>query len=222
MEMEVLELNGMQYIKTYTQGYESGKKYPVIIFLHGAGTRGTDIELLKGNSFFKMINRDYPFMLIAPQCHKNTWFDHMEDLKKLVSTLAEDEFVDEKRIYLMGNSMGGYGTWQLAMSIPEMFAAIVPICGGGMYWNAARLADVPVWAFHGQRDKAVFVEESHKMVDAVNAKGGNAKITIYPELGHRSWDPTYSNPEVMEWLLSNENHGKVELNDEYTDTKLHG
>ncbi len=133
-----------------------------------------------------MINRDYPFMLVAPQCNKNTWFDLMDSLKKLVYLLADDETVDEKRIYLMGLSMGGYGTWQLAMSIPEMFAAIVPICGGGMYWNAGRLANVPVWAFHGKLDTTVFVEESEKMVNAVNAKGGNAKLTIYPELKHRS------------------------------------
>ena len=222
MEMEVLELNGMQYIKTYTQGYESGKKYPVIIFLHGAGTRGTDIELLKGNSFFKMINRDYPFMLIAPQCHKNTWFDHMEDLKKLVSTLAEDEFVDEKRIYLMGNSMGGYGTWQLAMSIPEMFAAIVPICGGGMYWNAGCLVNVPTWAFHGECDNVVHVDDSKRMVEAINKRGGNAKLTLYPNTKHDCWTVTYKNRAVFEWLFAQRNRNAKALVDGFSNNNIYG
>ena len=98
--------------------------------------------------------------------------------------------------------MGGYGAWQLAMSLNDAFAAVIPVCGGGMYWNAGRLKNTPVWAFHGAKDRVVFCEESQKMVNAVNAKGGNAKLTVYPENGHDSWTDTYGNREVWEWMLS--------------------
>ena len=97
--------------------------------------------------------------------------------------------------------MGGYTTWQLAMSRPEWFAAIIPICGGGMYWNAARLIHMGVWAFHGDIDGAVFTEESKKMTDAVNANGGNARLTVYENTGHDAWTRTFENKDVWAWLL---------------------
>ena len=97
--------------------------------------------------------------------------------------------------------MGGYATWQMAMSRPELFAAIVPICGGGMYWNAGRLKDVAVRAFHGKQDYVVLVGESEKMVEAVKRAGGDAQLTVYPENGHDAWTDTYQNPAVFAWLL---------------------
>ena len=122
----------------------------------------------------------------------------------------------------MGISMGGYATWQLAMSMPEVFAAIVPICGGGMYWNAGRLANVPVWAFHGKEDPTVLVEESEKMVAAVNKNGGKAKLTVYFGCRHDSWSETYKNPEVFAWLLSNEKNNNSMITDKYNDSQLYG
>lgn len=122
----------------------------------------------------------------------------------------------------MGASMGGYAAWQLAMSMPDLFAAIVPICGGGMYWNAARLVNVPVWAFHGKRDPVVFVEESEKMVTAVNRCGGNARLTVYPEKEHDSWTDTYQNWEVFEWMLSKENTNTHKLADDHHDSRRYG
>ena len=123
----------------------------------------------------------------------------------------------------MGASMGGYAVWQLAMSMPEYFAAIVPICGGGMYWNAGRLIHVPVWAFHGAKDATVLLEESVKMVEAVNKKGGNAKLTIYPNTKHDSWTATYSNYEVFQWLLTHRRpHAEAEADNSYADVKKFG
>ena len=122
----------------------------------------------------------------------------------------------------MGASMGGYGTWQLAMSLPDIFAAIVPICGGGMYWNAGKLKNVPVWAFHGALDKTVLPEESEKMVNAVNKRGGSARLTVYPENGHNAWSDTYSNPEVFEWLLSNTNQKLQSFENEYKGSAIYG
>ena len=122
----------------------------------------------------------------------------------------------------MGASMGGYATWQLAMSMPERFAAIVPICGGGMYGNAARLVNVPVWAFHGAKDTTVLLEESVKMVDAVNHSKGRAKLTVYPENSHDAWSDTYANYEVFRWLLDQRRKDIKEYTDGYNGSKQYG
>lgn len=199
-------------------------KPPLIIFLHGAGTRGEDMERLKNNTFFVHTKpfENFPFLSVAPLCAQDqTWFDYMPKLKGMIRSILAAGEADPKRVYLIGNSMGGYGTWQLAMSVPELFAAIVPVCGGGMYWNAGRLQNVPVWAFHGGKDPTVFVEESQKMVDAVNRKGGNAKLTIYPEHKHDSWTDTFSNRAVYDWLLTHENAAAA-LTDEYNNAEVYG
>lgn len=195
---------GMQYILSYPENFNEGEKHPLLFFMHGAGTRGTQLSNLKGNAFLVEYAKhgSLPFIVAAPLCSENTWFDMMETLKAWIKETAALPYVDASRVYLMGNSMGGYATWQLAMSMPELFAAIVPICGGGMYWNAGRLASVPVWAFHGEKDPVVYVEESKKMTAAVNAQGGSARLTLYPENGHDAWTDTYRNREVFEWLLS--------------------
>ena len=222
--MDELKLGKLTYLVKYPEGFSKTEKHPILIFLHGAGSRGKTTEALRNNPFFQVTGKleRFPFVCVAPLCSENTWFDLFEHLQELVKTIAKLSYVDEKHIYLIGNSMGGYGTWQLAMSMPEYFAAIVPICGGGMYWNTGRLVNVPVWAFHGGVDGCVLPRESEKMVEAINKAGGNAKLTIYPEAGHDSWTPTYSNPEVFEWMLQQESNCTVELKDEYNDSKIYG
>jgi predicted peptidase len=220
--MEFLMFEGMQYIIRRPEGYREGEKYPVLLFLHGAGTRGSDIRVLENNPFFKLTaqHADLPFVTVAPLCHSETWFDLFETLKRLVAMIQAADFADPDRIYLMGASMGGYGTWQLAISMPEAFAAIVPICGGGMYWDAGRLKKVPVWAFHGDSDPTVFPEESVKMVNAVNKRGGSAKLTVYPDTKHDAWTATYQNREVFEWLLSHCRYSEGAKSDNsYADAK---
>lgn len=113
-----------------------------------------------------------------------------------------DYAVHADRIYLTGLSMGGYGTWALASLGPERFAAIVPICGGGRARDAAKLAELPIWAFHGARDSVVRLEEMQAMIDRAKADGGKPRLTVYPDLGHNSWTRTYDNPELYAWLLS--------------------
>ena len=145
-----------------------------------------------------------------------------ETLERFAQKISDEKFADKKKIYAMGPSMGGYGTWQIAMSLPDTFAAIVPICGGGMYWNAGRLKNTPVWAFHGGKDGCVKCEESVKMVDAVNKCEGDARLTIYPENAHDAWSDTYKNYEVFEWLLSHEKCGASDYADGYSDSKKFG
>ena len=222
--MQKLQLGELKYVIRYPQGFSESEKYPVLLFLHGAGSRGDNLDNVIANPFFTLTDQheQFPFVCVAPFCSKNTWFDLWEHLEKLVVEVSNLPFADKSRIYLMGASMGGYGTWQLAMSMPEYFAAIVPICGGGMYWNIGRIKDVPVWAFHGAKDTTVLVEESVKMVNALNDNGGNAKLTIYPENGHDAWSDTYSNPDVFAWLLQHTKKIQSEYFDKYSDSNIYG
>ena len=214
----------LEYLIDFPEDYKEGKRYPVVVFLHGAGTRGNDIAVLERNSFMAVNKRysEFSFITVAPHCKEGVWFDHFETLKRFVLAVANADYADASRIYLVGNSMGGYGTWQLGMSMPETFAAIIPICGGGMYWNAHTLVNVPVWAFHGDRDSIVSCDESKKMVDAVNRAGGCAKLKIYTNTDHDSWTATYNNREVFEWLLSQRNQNVKALVDSYSSNQDFG
>ena len=222
--MEEHTLDGLHYLIRYPSGYVRGQRYPVLFFFHGAGTRGVDIGKLKSNPFFTHINaiEPFPFVVIAPHCTENTWFDLFEGLQALIRAVAASDFCDKTRIYAIGASMGGYATWQLGMSMPDLLAAIVPICGGGMYWNAGRLKNTPVWAFHGEKDPVVLVEETKKMVAATQKAGGNVKMTLYPEAAHDAWTETYQNGEVFRWLLSHQKGGTSNEKDAFSDSKTYG
>ena len=123
--------------------------------------------------------------------------------------VARAERIDRDRIYLTGLSMGGFGTWALALRHPERYAAILPVCGGGERQLARRLREMPIWAFHGDADQVVPVERSQEMIDAIKKLGGPPRFTAYPGVGHDSWTATYDNPEVYEWLLAQRRGGKL-------------
>ena len=222
--MNEMSFHGIRCLIRTPKNFDPENRYPVLLFLHGAGTRGNDISKLYDNPFFQIIesHHNLPLVVIAPLCEENTWFDIWERLKSLVDEIEKLPFADRDHICVMGASMGGYATWQLAMSMPECFAAIVPICGGGMYWNAARLVNVPVWAFHGAKDQTVRLEESVKMVEAVKRYGGEAKLTVYPENGHDAWSDTYRNPEVFDWLLKQKKKSVNKCCDSYNNSKKYG
>ena len=180
------------------------KDWPLMLFLHGAGERGSDLQKVKVHGPPKIVEKqeDFPFIVVSPQCPKGDWWDEKLDvLTNLLDDIVTRYDVDTDRIYLTGLSMGGYGTWALASKYPDRFAAIVPICGGGKRFMAYRLKDTPVWAFHGAKDSVVPLEESEEMVEAINDRGGNAKLTVYPDAGHDSWTKSYDNQELYEWLL---------------------
>lgn len=200
--MEERRYKNLNYVIRYPEDFSLDKKYPLVIYIHGAGARGWDVSLLCSHPFFQL-TKDLQLnaICVAPQCCSDSWFDVFEQLQDFVQYVIEAEYVDKSSVYLIGSSMGGYTTWQLAMSHPEWFAAIIPICGGGMYWNAGRLTNMGVWAFHGSDDATVLCEESKKMVQMINQKGGNAKLTIYEGVGHDAWTPTIQNKEVWKWLF---------------------
>ncbi len=191
------------YLLYLPQGYTSDTttRWPVMLFLHGAGESGTDIEKVKVHGPPKLIaeGRQYPFIVVSPQAQRG-W--RKEILFDLLQSIFSDYRVDRDRVYLTGLSMGGFGTWDLAMEHPETFAAIVPICGGGDSSKVWTLRHMPVWCFHGAKDNIVPLSASQNMVDALKKYNPTVKFTVYPEATHDSWTETYANESVYEWLLA--------------------
>jgi predicted peptidase len=185
-------------------GKDQGKKWPLMVFLHGAGERGTDINLVKKHGPPKIVGskKDFPFIVASPQCPPNRWWQPHE-VVALVDEVSRQYAVDPERVYLTGLSMGGFGTWETASRYPERFAAIAPICGGGDPRRVRTLREMPAWVFHGDKDETVPVARSVEMVDALKKAGNEGvKFTRYPDAGHDSWTATYDNPALYEWLLS--------------------
>jgi len=207
LEKQVTKTIRLNYLLHLPEDYDKNneRKWPLLLFLHGAGERGDDIQKVKTHGIPKIAENDLslPFIAVSPQCPEDSfWSSEQEALLALLDEITANFNVDVKRIYLTGLSMGGYGTWHLASSHPEKFAAIAPICGGGNPNRVQALVHTPVWAFHGAKDNVVRLEESERMVNALKERGGNAKLTVYPEADHDSWTETYDNPELYSWLLS--------------------
>ena len=188
---------------------KSGKRWPLMLFLHGAGERGTNLDVVASHGPLKLAKQgtNFPFIIVAPQCPRNEVWKN-EPLLKLLESMETIYAVDESRVYLTGLSMGGFGTWSLGVAHPEKFAAIAPICGGGNFIEP-RLASRPelktlgVWAFHGVKDPVVPVAESERIVETLKKIGcKDVRLTLYPEAGHDAWTETYANPKFYEWLLS--------------------
>jgi predicted peptidase len=192
------------YLLFLPSGYErTKKKWPLILFLHGAGERGDDLNLVKKHGVAKIVENDpaFPFIVASPQCPKEQWWS-MEALVALLDNLETKYRIDPERIYVTGLSMGGFATWQLAFENPHRFAAIAPICGGGIANLTFRVKHLPIWAFHGAKDETVPVEESQRLVAALRKRGGKPKLTIYRNAGHDSWTLAYANKKLYAWFLA--------------------
>lgn len=193
---------GAQYIVVTPEGYNAKEKYPLLIFLHGRGESGDDLDKVKVHGPYKTVaEKKLPFIIVAPQTPIDERWD-IDTLSALVDHLLEELPVDRERVYLTGLSLGGFATWDLAIRRPEVFAAIAPICGHGKPSQAAKLKDTPVWAFHGAKDDVVNLAGMTAMINALYEVGNDARFTIYPDAGHDSWTKTYENPKLYEWLLS--------------------
>lgn len=177
---------------------------PLIIQLHGAGERGNGKEELgkvDTHGFSECLKTcEKECIVVMPQCPTNTfWAARVESIIKFVEQLIKEYHADEDRVYLTGLSMGGYGTWFTAMARPDLFAAIAPVCGGGMAWNAGVLK-MPIWAFHGAEDAVVSPIQSDEMVEKLSVLGTKVKYTRVSGVGHNVWDYAY-NCELLEWFL---------------------
>ncbi len=209
-EKEVTVTVKMNYLLYLPKGYEdstAGKKWPLMLFLHGAGESGNDLQKVKVHGPPKLVaTHDYPFIMVSPQSAGRGW--NPDTLNALLDDLVANYKVDTDRIYLTGLSMGGYGTWALAAAHPGRFAAIAPICGGGDPKQASKLKDLPIWVFHGAKDSTVPIARSEEMVKALKEAGADPKFTVYPDAGHDSWSETYANPELYTWFLAHKRGGK--------------
>jgi len=193
------------FLLSLPDGYDkdSTRHWPLVIFLHGSGESGTDLEKIKVHGPPKLVaaGKKFPFILISPQAqHPFDW--EPDNLYHLLVHLKKTYRVEESRIYLTGLSMGGFGTWAFAMKHPEEFAAIIPICGGGDTTEAWKLRHTPVWCFHGAMDPVVPVARDSQMIAAVRYYNPAAKFTVYPDAEHNSWERTYNNDSVYLWMLA--------------------
>ena len=203
--MELKFFNEMPYW-LYTPE-NPGENKPLVVFLHGSAERGSDGKAVQVRSLAKRIylGKWMPdAYVICPQCKERfDWNSQVEKLKALIDNVVQELKPDPTRISITGISMGGYGTWAMGIHYPEFFSAIAPICGGGLSWRCPALAEakMPIWAFHGDADEIFPVNNSIEMVDAVNAAGGNAKLTLCHNVLHNCWDFAYDETRLLDWLL---------------------
>lgn len=200
-----------------------GETYPLVLFLHGAGERGNDntAQLEWGvHAFANPQFREWnPAIVIAPQVPEGSYWGNLnwredgtelmkepstplELAHQLVLQTTKDFPVDENRLYITGLSMGGFGTWDMITRYPDLFAAAMPICGGGDPTKAHLLADMPIWNFHGAKDAVVPPQLSRDMIQAIRIAGGSPGYTEYPDTDHFSWIPAYADAHVLEWLFN--------------------
>jgi predicted peptidase len=205
MEQIFKVCNEIPYLISLPDSYSSnGEATSLLLYLHGSGERGDDLNKVKAWGPPKLISEGmkFPFIVVSPQCPVGQGWD-VYVLKQLLDHLLKTYNVDKNRIYLTGLSMGGFGTWAMATAFPEYFAAIAPICGGGDSQSAYRIKDIPCQVFHGKLDKAVPEQRSAEMVDALKKLGADVKYTVLPEGGHAaSWIYAYNKADLWNWFLS--------------------
>jgi predicted peptidase len=203
--------------------YDPSKSYPLVIFYHGAGERGTDNEITLAHFAHFLTSQearqDFPCFAIVPQCSKDIrWVEvdwsalsHTQPTKpsrplemslELIETLQKEYTLDSTRFYVTGLSMGGFATWDVITRYPDLFAAAAPICGGGDEKVAYKVKDLPIWAFHGDKDGVVKPSRSRNMIQALKNVGTQPKYTEYKGVGHDSWKPAYKEAELLKWLFS--------------------
>lgn len=215
----------LRYRVMLPEAFVEGEQYPLVLFLHGAGERGSDntAQLTWGVDAFAAdeFRDDHPAIVIAPQVPVGQFWANLnwrsegaglmdeparplELAHKLVVKYLEDYPVDPNRLYITGLSMGGFGTWDMITRHPDLFAAALPICGGGDPSKAYRIIDIPIWNFHGALDDVVPPELSRDMIQAIWEAGGKPGYTEYPDMDHFSWVPAYGDRFVLEWLFKQE------------------
>jgi predicted peptidase len=209
----------MPYRLFIPENYTERKRYPLVLFLHGGGGRGDDNlkQIQGGNGFIIDLltkpesQAKYPCFVVAPQSpQQEGWIEYdsitptsqLQLVLELIGHLERSFSIDSNRLYVLGQSMGGFGTFAIITMQPKLFAAAVSICGGGDESKAGKIAHVPVWAFHGEQDEAVRVERSRDMIAAIARAGGKPKYTEYKDEGHLIWSKVVKEPELLLWMFT--------------------
>ena len=194
-----------QYVQYLPQDFDPSKKYPLVFFLHGAGERGEDLDVSQRHGYMKYVReqgKDYPFIFVGPQCpFDKYWGCYTESLLAFLDYICETLPVDRDRIILTGLSMGGTGTWMLAMAAPDRFSCMVPVCGSGICWYGGIIKHIPIRIYHGDLDEVVPIAESITMLKAIHRNGGHAELNICYGLGHNAWDVAYQDDSLIDWML---------------------
>jgi len=192
----------IQFLIYLPKDYSVKIHWPILLYLHGASQRGDDLHQLTKHGLPAILasGRQLPLIVVSPQCQANQNWD-CDQLLAFLDYLEKKFAINPNRVYVAGESMGGYGTWALATTAPERFAAAVPACGGGNVEQAGRLVKLPIWAFHGAKDTTVPLEESQRMVDTIQKLGGNAQLTILPDKGHDIREAVFSRNDIYDWML---------------------
>ena len=209
LDMQSNRVKGLGYELFTPDTTEPGKKYPLILFLHGAGERGNgkdELARVEINGVSKYVGTgawDLPAFVAAPQCpNEYVWPDLTTELGALLDEIQKEYPIDVDRVTVTGLSMGGYGTFSMGIAFPGRFAALAPICGGGISWMAGNIGKTPTWIFHGDADGVVPVANSLMMYDTIRNFGGNVELTLLHGVDHGSWDFAYERTRLIDWLLA--------------------
>ena len=210
MLLNFYKKSGETFNHTVSLPEESPQGLPMIVFLHGADERGSDLARIRRYGIPHRYDRlqTMPVITLSPQCESGkVWVTQVDALMALIDTAAKRFGADRSRIALTGMSMGGFGAWELATDFPNAFSCLVPLCGGGSPWRAELLKNLPIRAFHGEQDAIIKCFYSQDMVEAVNAAGGHAELTIYPDLRHDCWTRTYADDGLIGWMMEQRRKG---------------
>lgn len=196
----------LDYLLYLPEQHQQRDPWPLIVFLHGSGERGSDLSLVAKHGLPKLLaaGSSLPAVVLSPQCPAGQlWTPQLPALKALIERCIEEHGVDPARVTVTGLSLGGAGAYELVSAHPDMFAGVAPICGPWTSLFVTRAsARLPTWVFHGDADEVVPVKESHQLVESIRAHGGDPLLTIYPGVGHDSWDRAYADTELRDWLVS--------------------
>lgn len=210
LDTQIVKAIRLDYLLWLPEGYDAAQPWPLILFLHGSGERGSDVRKVLNHGLPRRLASDLslPAIIVAPQCPADSdWTLHDDALLTLLDEIAAQYPVDLDRVYLTGLSMGGRETWRLACGNPQRFAAIVAICGRRPYGlrseeDAPLISHIPIWVFHGAQDPVVSIEESSRMVAALRRHGADVRYTVYADADHDSWTQAYAEDALYPWLFA--------------------
>ena len=209
LSININQSHKLKYFIYFPNDYLT-KKYPLVLFLHGAGERGTNLKDIEIHGLPKLVKngKKFPFIIIAPQCPLNLWWSDplpVDLLSKLVNYMVMKYRIHKNHVFCTGLSMGGYGTLALSIKNPKLFSAIIPICGGvdiKNFFDILNLKDLPIWLFHGDKDEVIPLENSQSIYKVLKPVNKNIKLTVYKGVDHNSWDRAYDDNELYKWMLS--------------------